>query len=123
MPARKDVSRGVQAVQSRLRVQADGKPRLLVSRTSLIRNDPLAATDKKPRGFAAEVGAYVWEMERGTDGIPKESPRKIDDDSCDMVRYAVMHEDGAPPAKIGNPAAPQQTHPRTDSPWSRPVGR
>lgn len=123
--ARKDVSPGIQAVAQRLVVAGDGRPRFQVLRNSLIRNDPLAASDKLPRGFAAEVNGYVWGVERGTDGRPKEVPMKINDDSCDMVRYAVMHLDGAPPAKLGNPAAPRPNtgQPSQGSPWSRPVGK
>ena len=123
--ARKDVSPGIQAVAARLAVMGDGKPRFQVFRNSLIRNDPLAATDKMPRGFAAEVNGYVWSTTRGMDGIPREAPVKLHDDSADMVRYAVMHLDGAPPAKLGNPAAarPDVAAPDRDSRWSRPVGR
>jgi phage terminase large subunit len=123
VPARKAVSRGVQLTQARTRKAGDGKPRLLVFRDAIIRNDPLAATDKRPRGFAAEVGGYVWAMERGADGIPKEVPLKLNDHSMDAGRYLCAHLDWHEPGKIGNPAAPQQTQPRTDSPWSRPVGR
>lgn len=121
--ARKAVGSGVQAVAQRLVVQPDGKPRFRVFRTSLVRNDPLAAMDKLPRGFVAEVNGYVWATERGADGVPKEFPKKVGDDSCDMVRYAVMYEDGAAPAKLGNPARGPVAEPQRDSPWSRPVGR
>lgn len=123
VPARKSVSRGVQLTQARTRKAGDGKPRLLVFRDAVIRNDPLAATDKRPRGFAAEVGGYVWAMERGADGVPREHPQKLNDHSMDAGRYLCAYLDWHEPSRIGNPAAPQQTQPRTDSPWSRPVGR
>ncbi len=123
LAARKAVGPGVQAVAQRLVVQRDGKPRLFVFRDALIRNDPLAATDKRPRGFAAEVNGYVWAMERGVDGVPKEAPLKVNDHSCDAARYLVMYLDGAPPAKLGNPAAPQQGQQSRDSQWSRPTGK
>lgn len=121
--ARKDVSPGIQAVASRLAVQANGLPRFQVFRDSVIHNDPLAPSDKMPRGFVAEVGGYVWMTERGTDGIPKEAPVKAADDAADMVRYAVMYEDGAPPAKVGNPAKAGQQQPQQGGRWATPTGR
>lgn len=120
--ARKDVILGVQAVYSRVRQAGDGRPRLLVLRSALIRNDPLAKSDKRPRGFAAEVTGYVWSVERGTDGRPKEVPLKLNDHSCDAARYAVMYLDGAPPAKVNNPAQPGSSSPRQGSKWSTAVG-
>lgn len=123
IPARKAVSRGVQLTQARIRPAGDGKPRLLVFRDATLRTDPLAATDKRPRGFAAEVGGYVWAMERGADGIPKEVPLKINDHSMDAGRYLVAHLDWNEPGRVGNPAKQQNQQTATGSTWSRPVGR
>lgn len=123
IPAKKGVTRGVQLVQARTRPAGDGKPRLMVFRDATLRTDPLAATDKRPRGFAAEIGGYVWAVERGADGVPKEVPKKENDHSMDAGRYAVAYLDWYEESKLGNPAAPRDTQPQTDSPWSRPVGR
>jgi phage terminase large subunit len=125
IPARKGVTRGVQLTQARTRAAGDGRPRLLVFRDALLRTDPLAATDKRPRGFAAEVGGYVWAVERGTDGVPKEAPLKKDDHSMDAGRYLVAHLDWHEDAKVGNPAAAAKAgaQPKQGSAWSRPVGR
>lgn len=122
IPARKAVSRGVQLTQARIRKAGDGKPRLLIFRDALLRTDPLAASDKRPRGFAAEVSGYVWAVERGADGIPKESPKKEADHSMDAGRYAVTYLDWHEPGKIGNPAAAQSSTPQQGSKWSTPTG-
>lgn len=123
VPAKKGVTRGVQLTQARIRKAGDGKPRLLVFRDALIRNDPLAASDKRPRGFSAEVGGYVWMMERGTDGIPKEAPQKLNDHSMDAGRYAVAYLDWNEPSKIGNPAKAASARPTANaSKWSTPTG-
>lgn len=122
IPARKAVSRGVQLTQARIRKAGDGRPRLLVFRDALLRTDPLAASDKRPRGFGAEVGSYVWAVERGADGIPREVPLKKDDHSMDAGRYLCMYLDADMPGKIGNPAAAQSSTPQQGSPWSTPMG-
>ena len=124
VPARKAVSRGVQLKQARIRAAGDGKPRLYVFRNAMLRTDPLAATDKRPRGFEAEINGYVWAMERGTDGIPKEAPLKLNDHSMDAGRYAVAHLDWYEAPKMGNPAKQQAGTPTGNgSSWARPVGR
>lgn len=123
IPARKAVSRGVQLTQSRMRAAGDGKPRLLVFRDATLRTDPLAATDKRPRGFAAEVGGYVWAMERGADGIPREVPLKLNDHSMDGGRYAVAYLDWLEESKLGNPAKAPAAQQSSGGKWSTPVGR
>lgn len=122
-PAYKAVSHGVQMVQARLRDAGDGSPRVLVFRDSLMEPDPIAAERKQPRGVAAEITGYVWAVERGTDGIPREHPMKINDDSMDCMRYAVAHQDRREPSKIGSPAKVQPQQPKQGSRWSQPVGR
>ncbi|QBZ73487.1 terminase [Streptomyces phage Mischief19] len=121
--ARKDVGIGVQAVYNRIRVSGDGLPRLLVLHSALLRTDPLAKTDKRPRGLAAEVPGYVWSIERGSDGQPREVPLKVNDHSCDAARYLVMYLDGSAPPVVGNPAKGPSSEAAAGSPWSRPVGR
>lgn len=123
MKARKDVIPGIQAVDARLMAGSDGRPRFQVFRNSLVRNDPLASSDRIPRGLVAEITGYVWATERGTDGVPREVPKKINDDSCDMLRYAVMAVDGMPPSKLGNPAVSRQQSPAQSSRWNRPTGK
>lgn len=123
IPARKGVSRGVQLVQARMRPAGDGKARLMVFRDATLRTDPLAATDKRPRGFAAETGGYVWAVERGADGIPREVPQKLNDHSMDAGRYAVAYLDWHEESRIGNPAAASPAQPKQGSRWATPTGR
>jgi phage terminase large subunit len=121
--AKKDVSRGVQIVAARMRAAGDGRPRLFVCRDALMGRDLVADAQKRPRGFLGEVTGYVWAMERGADGIPREHPAKVHDHSMDAARYAAMYLDADLPARTHNPAAQRQTVPSTSSRWGRPVGR
>ncbi|AMD42744.1 terminase [Streptomyces phage Xkcd426] len=121
--ARKAVSRGVQLTQSRIRKAGDGRPRLYVYRHAVLGRDDIGEAQKRPRGFLGEVNGYVWQTERGADGIPKEVPVKLNDHSMDAGRYAVAHLDWHEAGKVGNPAAQREAAPASNSAWSRPVGR
>jgi phage terminase large subunit len=104
--AKKAVDRGIQLVQDRIQVAADGMPRLLVLRTALLRTDPLAATDNRPRGLIQEIPGYVWGVVRGMDGQLAEAPAKVNDHSCDTARYCVAHLDWYEPSRISAPTRP-----------------
>lgn len=121
--AKKGVSRGIQLTQARMRPAGDGRPRLFVVRDALLGRDLTAEAQSRPRGFLGEVNGYVWETVRGSDGIPKEVPVKLNDHSMDAGRYAVAHLDWNQEPKLGNPARAAQSAPRPGSPWARPVGR
>lgn len=97
VPARKSVKDGIEAVQSRLKVAGDGRPRLFLVRGALVERDPLLADAKKPTCTEEEVGGYVWAP--GPDGrAAKEEPVKIDDHGADALRYACAEVDlGAQP--------------------------
>jgi PBSX family phage terminase large subunit len=76
--ARKDVAAGIQAVKQRLRLQADGRPRLIFC-------------DTCPETIG-EVFDYAWEPPK--DGRnAKEMPTKDRDHAMDAVRYMVMRLD------------------------------
>lgn len=93
--AQKTVSDGIQAFAARLRVQEDGKPRVMVLRDSLVSRDEELVAAGKPIGFAQEIEGYVWEMT--PDGKPsKEVPHKDDDHSMDTCRYVCADLDLAP---------------------------
>lgn len=122
--ARKAVSRGVQLMQSRMRPAGDGKPRLYVFRGCVLGRDLVGEQQKRPRGFLGEVNGYVWAVERGPDGIPKEVPLKLHDHSMDAGRYAVAYLDWNEPPRKHNPAAARpEAAQRQGSRWARPVGR
>lgn len=92
-PAKKDVSPGIQAVQSRLKVANDGKPRLFLMRGSLVEYDPNLEHDKRPTCTDDEVTGYVWPKDP-SGRIVKEAPVKENDHGMDAMRYAVMYLDG-----------------------------
>lgn len=121
--AKKAVSPGIQAMEARIRKQPDGRPRIFVVDDAILPTDPLAKTDKRPRGLAAEIMGYVWAVERGADGIPKEVPVKLNDHSMDAARYLCAYLDLTPPAKAGNPARAEAAQPKQGSVWNQPVGR
>jgi PBSX family phage terminase large subunit len=92
VPAKKSISRGIQAVQARLRVQPDGKPRLFILRDSLVERDPRLEESKKPACTAEEIDGYVWP--KGQDGKAiKEEPVKDNDHGMDAMRYMVAYFD------------------------------
>lgn len=91
-PADKAVSPGIQAVALRLRPDTDndGRPRLFVFSTSLVKPDPLLVDAKKPTRLAEEFDGYVWNPSG------KDEPLKNDDHALDALRYAVVATDGRP---------------------------
>lgn len=97
--AQKTVSDGIQAVQTRLKIAGDGKPRLFVLRDSLVERDEELAQAGKPLGTIQELPGYVWEP--GKDGKPaKEDPFKMDDHGCDTLRYVCAELDLAPRPRV-----------------------
>jgi phage terminase large subunit len=97
--AKKAVKTGIEAVQSRLRMQPDGKARLFVMRDCLVHRDADLVEAKKPIGLAEEIDGYVWAT--GTDNrAAKEEPVKLNDHAMDAARYAVMAIDTYQPIEI-----------------------
>ncbi|MFD6035734.1 phage terminase large subunit [Streptomyces griseoincarnatus] len=91
VPAKKTVSDGIQAVQSRLKKQGDGKPRLFLLRDALMERDPELMAAKKPTCTEEEIPGYVWAVKPG--GVLKEEPLKENDHGMDCMRYVVAHRD------------------------------
>ena len=92
-PANKDHRTGRDAVHDRLKVQADGRPRLYVLDGCTVETDMDLYHAKRPTCTLAEFDAYVYPP--GMDGrAAKEDPVKANDDGMDAMRYAVMHVDG-----------------------------
>lgn len=92
-PAHKSVSDGIQAVQSRLKVQPDGKPRLFIARGALVERDPELESASLPMCTADEITGYVWAVKPGNRGGLKEEPVKENDHGCDALRYMVAARD------------------------------
>lgn len=91
--AKKDISPGIQAIQERLKVQGDNKPRLYVMRGCLVEADSSLYReypgDTQPVCTEQEFGSYVWPD--GADGKPnKEKPMDVYNHGMDAARYMVM---------------------------------
>ncbi|MET8475420.1 phage terminase large subunit [Streptomyces sp. NPDC006422] len=92
-PAKKSVSDGIQEVQSRLKVQPDGKPRLFICRDALVEQDPELKERSLPMGALDEIAGYVWAVKPGNSGGLKEEPLKENDHAMDAMRYMVAERD------------------------------
>jgi phage terminase large subunit len=91
IPARKDVGPGIQAVEKRLEVAGDGRPRLLFLRDSVSKRDPALVDAARPASTEEEFPVYVWDSTPGKP--PKETPVKDNDHGLDSTRYVVAHRD------------------------------
>lgn len=91
--AHKSVSDGIQALQSRLKVQGDGRARFYVFRDALLERDPEMDAAALPIGLAEEVTGYPWAVKPGNAGGLKEEPVKENDHSMDAGRYMVAARD------------------------------
>lgn len=104
VPAWKSVSDGIQAMQKRLVVQPDGKPRLFVLRDSLFEVDRERKEAGRPTCFEDEIEGYVWKPRpqavQGRERPEPDEPDKIDDDSMDTARYAVAYSDLQPSPRV-----------------------
>lgn len=90
--ARKEVEKGIQAFEARLRPAGDGRPRAFVLEGSLIERDAELDNENRPVDFVSEIVGYIWPP--GVDGKPnKEEPVKDNDHSMDAARYMVAHKD------------------------------
>jgi PBSX family phage terminase large subunit len=88
-----DIEAGIQAVQTRLQLAADGRPRLCVYDGALAERDELLVEAKHPLCTEQEFDAYAWP--KGVDGKPvKEKPVDVYNHGMDALRYAVMFADG-----------------------------
>lgn len=99
--ARKEVSRGIQAVAARLRPAGDGRPRLFIMRDSVVGRDPELVDAKKPASTPEEIPGYVWDPGSRTQSTSagkavKEAPLKLDDHGVDAMRYLVAARDLGP---------------------------
>jgi len=89
IPARKDITTGVQELQARLRPGPNGKPRLLIFEDSVVEPDPTMRARKLPIGVAEEMASYVWSQPR-PGGLLQEKPKDGNDHALDALRYACM---------------------------------
>src|SRR6266568_6041173 len=81
---------GVTAMQSRLQLARDGRPRMFIYEYALRDRDELRDEAHQPVWFEGEMNEYVWPKTK--DGQPvKEVPVKMNDHSMDCCRYACMY--------------------------------
>lgn len=87
--AKKAVKDGIQAVQSRMKVVGDGRPRLFLIRGACTNRD--AELPPMPTCSEDEISSYVWPQ--GVKPDQRENPVKENDHGMDAMRYLVMHVD------------------------------
>ncbi len=91
--AKKEISPGLQAVEERLKVAGDGKPRLYIFEDCRVEADRELYReypgDTQPTNTEQEFSSYVWPD--GKDGKPqKETPVDAYNHGMDAMRYLVM---------------------------------
>lgn len=92
--AKKAITTGIQAVEQKMKVKANGKPGVFFLRDSLIERDQKLVDDKKPCCTEEEFDSYAWP--KGQNGKElKESPVKIDDHGMDCLKYICAELDQA----------------------------
>lgn len=92
VPANKrDVLAGLNAVATRLKPGANGRPRLVVCEDSLENApNPERLAAGSPVGFVAEIETYQWKPNKDAQGgFAKDEPLDRDNHSMDACRYAV----------------------------------
>lgn len=83
-----DIPDGIDRVYSRLVVQADGLPRLMVRRHALDARDPNREEKFQPCGLREEITGQVWKN-KGR----KEEPADGENHAADVVRYSAQEAD------------------------------
>jgi phage terminase large subunit len=94
--AKKAVTPGLEAVRNRLRVQANGKPRLFILEDATHEIDGDLERAKRPTSTLAEFDAYVWDRTR-EGKTDKEEPLKVNDHGCFVAGTPVHTETGIRP--------------------------
>lgn len=79
IPAKKDIHLGIEAVQAALKVQGDGRPRLQIFNTC--------------KHTMKEMPGYKWAEGTETKDA-KDEPLKVNDHTCDCVRYVIYGTEG-----------------------------
>jgi len=107
---KQDKRAGIDAVTERLRKRDDGRARLYVFDGSLVEPDPALIERHHPVDLVSEIDGYVWKP-----GGKKEEPIDLLNDSCDAMRYMVMHLDARPAIVLGGWA--DGPPPKDDDEW------
>jgi PBSX family phage terminase large subunit len=84
------ITPGVTAMQSRLQVKGDGRPRMYVYEYALRDRDELRDEAHQPVWFEGEINEYVWPKAKDGQAL-KEVPVKVNDHSMDTCRYVCLY--------------------------------
>jgi len=109
-PANNAIAPGINAVQLRLKIALDGKPRLFLVRDALVGRDEDLVEKREPWSTAQEFDSYVWPKD-AAGRAKKEKPVDAYNHGLDMLRYAVAYRDlkpSRPFEAIGGGARPVQ---------------
>ncbi len=90
-PANKGKAAGIQHVESRLKIQPDGRARLYIFRDALVKRDPELELRKKPTSTPEEIVGYQWAKTAA--GFDKETPEDVDNHGMDQMRYVATELD------------------------------
>lgn len=101
-----DIKPGIDCVQQRLVVQADGRPRLTFA--DLTPEDPGGhlAEQHKPMGLVDELDSYCW-TKTSDNKSNKDVPVDKDNHGCDPLRYAMCYIDGIGSAPVSFDSIPK----------------
>jgi PBSX family phage terminase large subunit len=93
--SKNSVRSGIEKVQNRLKVAADGHPRLFLFRNTILKRNTKLQSAGKPTCLEEEIGEYVWDKIDNTRLGEKllEMPKKVNDHACDAMRYLVSFVD------------------------------
>ena len=93
--AKKDVLVGIETVEERFHIQADGKPRIFFLENAVIERDIALEEAGKPCSTLEEITGYVWDKnsDRTTGKPEKEMPVKENDHGMDAMRYLIMERE------------------------------
>jgi len=85
------VKPGIEAVQSRLKLAGDGRPRLYLLQGARTKLDQSLRDAGKPTCTLEEITSYVWDQPDGK--VSKDVPLKENDHGMDAMRYVVAKVD------------------------------
>ena len=94
--AKKEIEIGIQAVEERLKIAGDGKPRLFVMEGCLVERDQSIFEAKRPGCTADEFECYIRPPAIAGKAV-KEDPIDDNNHGMDAMRYAVMALDRQKP--------------------------
>lgn len=88
-----DVRLGVDQVESRLKVQGDSHPRLMLLSNSRPAKDPELVKRHAPTCLEEEIEVYAYPKDATGKAMKKENPDPQNDHGCDAMRYGVAFAD------------------------------